>query len=161
VRAILSGHRLPPDADEIMAKLRDVPLPARTGEDGVSWSLFVAQCAGCRTVRAVSNAHLLDLVRVPALVQDIRARRFAPERCPHCGDIRGLPVALLDQDAPLCGDPLESMSGIVRIGQNAVIFRPPPGTPDRKESRVLLEMRFERLLDRENGRLLFRSPGRR
>jgi CHAT domain-containing protein len=155
----LAGYALPTretksldpgrDREQLEEFLRDVrgscpPLPEYRAEPGISWTLMAVTCPHCRETRLVGHVHALDLVQAPGLETPLRDGRFEDAGCPSCEEVCRDPVCVLLEDPPRSADPLTSLGCAIRLAPDVVVFRPPPGTPDRPELRRLLEMRFER-----------------
>lgn len=116
-----------------------LPLPTPSS---MRWNLGLVRCPSCGTERALCRPHAMDLAEVESA---LRAGAFEDQACPHCGDPRAKPQWLLMCDRPWVRDALAALCTVIRVSDEVYLFRPPTGTVDNAETRLLLERRMSLL----------------
>lgn len=149
------GRTLNPatDAAEIRAEIeavvgRGVDLPEYEPFTGSHWSMILVACASCRHVRLKVCAYGIDLSQWPALVELLRDGSLNNPDCPTCSGVLCFPLRVWVQDSPGAGDELAALSCAWRVSDSKFIYQVPPGTPKDEQNNYVLEVRFDKLLQR-------------
>lgn len=141
------------DAAEIRAEIeavvgRGVDLPEHEPSASSHWSTVLVACASCRHVRLKVCAYGIDLSQSPALVEPLRDGRLNNFDCPTCSGVLCFPLRVWVQDGPGAGDELAALSCAWRLSDSKFIYQVPPGTPKVEQNNYVLEVRFDKLLQR-------------
>lgn len=141
------------DAPAIRAEIeamvgRDVALPDYQPSRGSHWSMILVACASCRHVRLKACAYGIDLGQAAALIEPLREGSLNNSACPLCSEALCVPLRVWLQDGPGAGDDLASLACAWRLSDTAFIYQPPPGTPKIEQNNYILEVRFDKLLQR-------------
>jgi tetratricopeptide (TPR) repeat protein len=127
---------------------RSVTLPEYQPSGGSYWSLIIVACASCRHTRLKPCAYGIDLSQSPALVEPLRDGSLNNSECPICSGEICFPLRVWVQDGPGSGDGLAALSCAWRISGSKLIYQVPPGTPKIEQNNYILEVRFDKLLQR-------------
>lgn len=127
---------------------RGVTLPDYQLSRGSYWSLILVSCASCQQTRLQTCAYGIDLSQSPAIVEPLRDGSLNNFECPVCSGEICFPLRVWVQDGPGSGDGLAALSCAWRISGSKLIYQVPPGTPKVEQNNYILEVRFDKLLQR-------------
>lgn len=124
-------------------------LPDYEPTRGSHWAALLVRCAVCDTPRLDVRAYRVDLVAAPELEAPLRVGRINQAVCPGCGSDVCYPCRTLAIDPPGAGDDLAELTCAWRLTPKLLVYQPTPGTRRDEEDDVILEARFEWLLEQE------------
>jgi tetratricopeptide (TPR) repeat protein len=127
---------------------RGTTLPDYQPSAGSYWNLILVSCASCRHTRLKTCAYGIDLSQSPTLVESLRDGSLNNSECPVCSEVLCFPLRVWVQDGPGSGDGVAALSCAWRIFGSKLIYQVPPGTPKIEQNNYILEVRFDKLLQR-------------
>jgi tetratricopeptide (TPR) repeat protein len=127
---------------------QSITLPNYQPSGGSYWSLILVACASCRRTRLQICAYGIDLSQSPSLVESLRDGSLNNFECLVCSGEICFPLRVWVQDGPGSGDGLAALSCAWRISGSKLIYQVPPGTPKMEQNNYILEVRFDKLLQR-------------
>ena len=135
--------------DEIEAMVgRSITLPNYEPSRGSHWSLNVVSCASCRHVWLKACAYGIDLTQAPSLIRALQEGKVNNSGCPRCSEVLCFPLRIWLQDEPGAGDILAALTCAWKVSDSRFIYQPPPGTPKIEQNNYIIEIRFDKLLQR-------------
>lgn len=134
---------------EVEALVRQsVTLPDYQPSGGSYWSLILVACASCQHTRLQTCAYGIDLSQSSAFVELLRDGVLNNSECSACSGEICSPLRVWVQDGPGSGDGLAALSCAWRISGSKLIYQVPAGTPKIEQNNYILEVRFDKLLQR-------------
>lgn len=127
---------------------RDLTVPEYERSRGSRWNAVIVLCASCRWEWVTFRAYSIDLTVATDLKVPLLENRINSSACPQCGEILCFPKGVWIEEPPGAGDPLAALCCMWRIAESVWLYQPPPGTRRIEKNDRILEIRFERLMNR-------------
>ena len=124
-------------------------LPPYEPTRGSHWTALLVRCAVCDTPRVDVRAYRGDLVVAPELETLLREGRINQAVCPSCASEVCYPCRTIGLDPPGARDGLAELTCTWRVTPNLLVYQPTPGTRRDEQNDVILQARFEWLLEAE------------